>query len=455
LRRIVFLCFAATVALVPLPLGSNRDWSWSPLEIVIGTLLLAWAITIFVQPEAQGRPVVSFKTLRVPLVLAGLVVVWGVAQMSGWMPAGWASPLSASAAFDLPSTSHSVTSDSEQSLTGLMRLLTYVGVFILAASLSSNPSDARRILGVVVFSAVLYTLYAMAADVINRQTRATGISLWVPHEEFFTGTFINSNNYATYAGVAALTAFVLAAGPRRSNDDRGSARQRWRRRIGELSGRSGLWVAAALILVVGVLLSGSRAGWISLAIAVMAMAALYMRGAGRVAFTLLAPLVFLALAVLLPGGDKLVTKTARLIAEGETGRETLFPLTLNAIGLRPVVGWGMNSFERLYSVFQPITLPEFYDKAHNTCLELAFDLGIPAAAMLVLAVIWIVVRCLVGFFTRRRDRELAGLGFLAAVLVGVHSLFDFSMQIPGMACVFFAILGVSWSQAWSSQHSQT
>jgi O-antigen ligase len=453
-RRLVFYLFAATVALSPLPLGANRDWSWSPLAVIVGLLLAAWSTLLFVKPDVERRPLVSFRALAVPLVLFGLTVGWGLLQISDWTPFSWASSISAEQALGLPRTNHAVAFAREQLLTGLMRLLTYAGVFLLAASLSASATDARRILSGIVIVATLCTFYSMAADVINQQTRFTGLTLWTPHPPFFTGAFINGNTYATYAGVASLTALVLAFRPPRSEDRRESAAQMWRRRIGDLSGKSGFWCAAALVLGMGVLLSSSRAGSISLVAGFMTLVALYGQGVRRVVFVALVPLVAVAAAILLPGGETLVSRTSVLIAQGESGREALFPVTVDAIGLRPFLGWGMNSFESLFSVFEPVSLSDFYDKAHNTYLELAFDFGIPVAVMLVGAVLWLCLRCLVGYFTRGRDRELAGLGVFTGVLVGVHSLFDFSLQIPAMACTFFAILGVGWAQSWSSQRER-
>jgi O-antigen ligase len=119
--------------------------------------------------------------------------------------------------------------------------------------------------------------------------------------------------------------------------------------------------------------------------------------------------------------------------------------------LNPFTGWGANSFASLYSVFQPVELSEVSDKAHNTYLELAFDLGIPMAVALVGAVVWIVVRCLRGVAERRKMRELSALGFCASVAVGVHALFDFSLQIPGFVVVYAAVLGAAWAQSWSSR----
>lgn len=453
MRPYVFVGFAATLALAPAPLGSNRDWSWSPLAAVVGILLLAWAVTSLVQPDRERQAFARFGALLVPAALVAVVIAWGLVQLSGWTPSEWRTSISAERVLDLPLPANpSVAFDREQAFTGIMRLLTYVGVFVLAASLPFTAAEARRLLGVIVCSAVVYTLYAMIADVANRMMRpGTGLAIWIPKEDFFTGTFVNSNNYATYTGVAALAALALAVRPPSSMGFRESPAQRWRHRIGALSGRTGLWLAAALVLGTGVLLSGSRAGWVSLGIAIVVMVSLFTRGVSRLVYALVAVLSFAVLAIVMPAGRNLVVKMARLVAEGEGSRESLFTMTVNAISLRPLLGWGMNSFEDLYAAFQPASEPGVYDKVHNTYLELAFDFGIPAAIMLLLAVAWVIARCLVGFFSRSRDRELAGLGFFAAILVAVHALFDFSLQIPGMACTFFAILGVAWSQSWSTR----
>ena len=452
MRGIVFLGFAATLALAPMPLGSNRDWAWSPLAAVVGLLLLMWAAAVFAQPDRNRQAFAKFKSLLVPAVLVALVVGWGLVQLSGWTPAGWKSSISAESVLGLTvPVAPSVAFDREQAFIGIMRLLTYVGVFVLAASLSVSTPDARRLLAVIVCSAVVYTLYAMAADVTKRMVPGTGFRTFNAYA--FTGPFINPNNYATYAGVAALAALALALRPPGAAGFRESAAQRWRRRLGTLSGHTGFWLAAALILVTGALWSSSRGGWISLGIAVVAMVALFTRGVGRLAFGLLTLFSFAAVALVMPAGRNLVMRMAGLVVEGDPSREALFLMTVDAISLRPLLGWGMNSFESVYYVFQPIS-GGYFDKTHNTYLELAFDLGVPAAAMLVLAVIWVVVRCLVGFFSRSRDRELAGLGFFVGILVGVHALFDFSLQIPAMACTCFAILGVAWSQSWSSRQER-
>jgi O-antigen ligase len=450
MNRVLVLLFVLTVALCPLPLGSNRDWAWNPLAAMVGVLLVATAALILVDREWQRRAIGPFRALWAPAFLFGLVIVWGLVQISGWTPASWASSLSANATFGLPETRHAIAFDSEQQWTALMRLLTYAGVFVLAAALGSHASAARRLLAAIVIVATLMTLYSMAAEVINGQTRFTGLSLWTPFEPYFSGTFVNSNNYADYAGLSTMAALVLAFRPGSQQEQRDSWSQRWRRRLAVLSGMGGLWFALAIVLFFGVLLSGSRAGSVSLALALMTMTAFYARGVTRTAFVLLVPLAILAMAVLTPGGERLVEKSAHFVSQGAE-RDALYQVTLGAIALRPMIGWGMNSFEEVYGVFQPVWLFGNYDKAHNTYLELAFDLGVPAASALVLAVIWIAWRCAIGFGTRGRDRELAGLGVFGTVLVGFHSLFDFGLQIPAVTCTYLAMLGIAWAQSWSSR----
>ena len=452
LRRLLFVGLALTVALAPLPLGSNRDWSWSPLATFVGALVIA---QMAVALQRDIRAYRSFRALAVPAGFVTIVVVWGMIQAFGWTPAAWENPIRVAGAPYLPlSTDHPVALEPEQALTGLMRLLTYVGVFVLAADLSAASRDARRLYGVVVWSAVGYTLYSMAAETVNRMPFATDITLPVPFDHSFSGPFINRNNYATYAAITALTALALAIRTIRMHGfdvEQISMAERWRRRLGTLSSGGGLWLVAAAILIMGVLLSGSRAGWASLAIGLIVLLALQARGLSSWSVGAATLLGLAALMLLLPSGSTLLTRYAVLVDQGEQGRLYLFSLTTSAISHRPLLGWGMNSFQSLYSVFQPTFLSVTFDKAHNTYLELAFDLGVPVAAVLVAAVVWIAVRCLRGLSERRQDRELAGLGVSATITVGVHALFDFSLQIPGVAVVFAALLGAAWAQSWSSR----
>ena len=90
MQRLLVLLFTLTVALCPLPLASNRDWAWDPLAGIVGTLLVATAVLTLVDRDWQRRAFGPFRALLVPAILFGLVVAWGLVQLSGWTPTSWA-----------------------------------------------------------------------------------------------------------------------------------------------------------------------------------------------------------------------------------------------------------------------------------------------------------------------------------------------------------------------------
>ena len=92
-----------------------------------------------------------------------------------------------------------------------------------------------------------------------------------------------------------------------------------------------------------------------------------------------------------------------------------------------------------------------FDKTHNTYLENIFELGWPVAGILFLCVTWLLLVCWRGVRYRRRDWVYPATGVAATVLVGVHSLFDFSLQMPGTAITYACILGVASAQSYKSR----
>ena len=87
-------------------------------------------------------------------------------------------------------------------------------------------------------------------------------------------------------------------------------------------------------------------------------------------------------------------------------------------------------------------------------MESALELGIPAAIALILAVGTTAFYCLIGIRRRRRDVIYPAVGLAATVLVAVHSLVDFSLQIPAVAVTYSLLMGVACAQSWRSDRGQ-
>lgn len=95
-----------------------------------------------------------------------------------------------------------------------------------------------------------------------------------------------------------------------------------------------------------------------------------------------------------------------------------------------------------------------WDLAHSTPLELVADLGIRLAAAIGLG--WILILALLIRAARRRRRDgIVPLAALSVALIGLlHSMVDFSLQIPGYAIVAFAVVGVGLGQSFRTSTDQ-
>ena len=96
-----------------------------------------------------------------------------------------------------------------------------------------------------------------------------------------------------------------------------------------------------------------------------------------------------------------------------------------------------------------------WDYAHSTILEIALEMGLPVAGMVTLAAlasIFLLVRRALKADQRHRVSLAAIVGI--AVLTYLHSLIDFSLQIPGYAIPFGILIGCGLADAAADRSSR-
>jgi len=403
------------------------------------------------QPKNQIFPLL-------PAIAISIVVLWAIIQtiaMPLWLDSN---PLLAS----LPATlklAHDgrIAIDVERAWTGIMRILAYVGVFWAASQLCTDRAFANRMCWTIIAAGIVVTTYGFVMQVSVRSCIVLTV-IKRPLEGgdpcSFSGTFVNSGNYATYAGLVSLICVAQLHALIFRPDPPANRRTRLLQILTRLSGKGGIYLCALIVLQGGLLFSASRAGIAAFVIAAGIMIALlsasqrHGRASTLASFSMI--LIFMVIMLII-GGEGVIKRSFGLLIEGDRDRVSLFGLSLQAISLRPWTGWGVGSFEVIYSIFQTPALVPQYDKAHNTYLENAMDLGIPASILLEVAIFLVAVRCFRGMRSRTHHAHYPAIGFGCTVLVGLQAFVDFGVQIPAVAGLYAALLGMSWAQSWSSR----
>ncbi len=137
----IFIALLLTVILAPLPLGSVYQWSWAGLAVVIGILLLIWVLRVAGEP---GYAAFGLGRLWFPGLLFGLSLSWIAVQAWELTPRSWHHPIWAEAGETLGTeTVGRVSLDPYDTSSSLLQMLTYGGVFWLAAQYCRARTRAR------------------------------------------------------------------------------------------------------------------------------------------------------------------------------------------------------------------------------------------------------------------------------------------------------------------------
>lgn len=448
MKRLIFAGFLMTLALAPLPFASNRPWSWSLLSMIVGLLMLTWAAAAWHNRELVA---VSARRLWPLLLMFTAIVSWFVLQASPWTPEQWHHPAWAATAQALGQpVGGAISIDPALTLTALMRLLSYGGVFWLALQFGRVDAYAWKIVWFIAFTGFLYSIYGLVIEFGN-----FNMVLWYErwaYADSLTSSFINRNSFATYAGLTLLVSMGLTFDEFR----RGAASDmmtlsgfRWL--IEQLSGRLGLLLLMTSTIGSALLLTGSRGGMISFTVGLVVLSLGFIISPGSrptAGVIIIAACALLVTGVMALSGEVVLARFDSTTVDA-AGRMTLYRAVFDAILAEPWIGVGYGTFEVSFPMVRDATIdtPFLLDKAHNSYLEFAFEAGVPAFALMMGLLGGLVALCLHGIWKRRGNRLFPCVGVAAAALTASHALVDFSIQIPAVAVVFAALLGVASAQS--------
>jgi O-antigen ligase len=195
---------------------------------------------------------------------------------------------------------------------------------------------------------------------------------------------------------------------------------------------------AAVVLVVGVVLNGSLAGYV-LAVPVIVASAILIIPRGRLArrwIALAAGLLLIAGVGFLwmrPVSSSLAVQAATSVHS----RAEMIATTLTAARNFLPFGSGVGSFRKVYPLFEnpDSILPTVVNHAHNDYAELLLETGVIGALLTAAFLVWWVA-AVRRVWRDRGEGHYARAASIASAVILVHSLVDYPLRTAAVSAGF-------------------
>jgi O-antigen ligase len=440
--RIAEVSLIGAISVAVLAFGGTEPVSFGGVQVV----LLATGIFLLVY---HGAPRFSFS--RGMLLAPAALTAWVLLQLCP-LPNSWGELIRGKPWG--PGT-HFVARTIEPFATRvhLLTFLTCIVGFFLAYIIGQHSRSNRRFAIAMIALGLLEAFYGLVQYLAGWQQIFGYVKKYDLQEA--TGTYINRNHYAGLLEMTLPFALAFAA------HQFGRLRERHPRlfnHLRRLVKRASLqrlffWLSIAAVLFGGIVCSESRMGIISALLSASLMFALASTSQFEWKIWLTLGLTFLILSFGLAtwiGTGPIVDRfegVAQEYSAGDSSRLSIWRDSLHLIRQHPWAGTGLGTFPIAFTAVQTTFLGQFVNHAHNDYLELASDLGIPAALGIIVVMIWVFARAVQTSRTPEAgfDRFLAlgCTGSIAAILL--HSLTDFNLYIPANSLLFASILGLTMS----------
>ena len=444
-NRSVFILFTSGLVLAPLGFGGTPGWYTNAFAAIAGTFALVWSMTAFALPDGHRTPL---RPVLAPIYLAGGAIIWCFLQaslpVSGTVaPAAW----NDAARLLAQPVAPMLSLNPEASLAGAIRLTGYGIVFLLCYLFAGNETRAIRLLTSIAAAGAVYAIYGILLELTDSR-----FVLWFDRTfepDNLSSTFPNRNAFASYATLCLLCCLALIC---RRQIRQGDVASGGRQAIVVIARyyfrRKGWLFYGTTILAVAIVWTHSRAGLAtallaSLVFAVCAAGSVRRRWAAGGGGLLLVAGIVITLAV---AGNPTIDRFGKFQA-ASAERLELYRLTIDAISDRALLGTGLGTFSDVFAAYRSATLRPRIDFAHDSYLENALEMGLPAAIVFYCSLAALFLIFLQALVSRSGDRFYPALGIAALSAEGFHSLFDYAAQFPAVAISLSAILGIAAAQS--------
>ncbi len=446
----MFRIFVFLVCLSPLPFGANRDWSANLFCLCFAGLALFSAIGSLFD---RSNKIINVTNFRCALALFLVPIIWAALQASSWVPNDWVHPIwfeMQGALLDSIEykTSGYISVDPYRTKGALARLLSYGLVFFLSAHYCRRTANVYFLWKSLSIAGFLYATYGLIIY-FGGFNKILWFDKWAYLPDL-TSTFVNRNSFATYVGLTLLCCVAMTHRESQKGLSYGLSTNFGKEYFVE-KGLLRLWLPALSIAAcfTALLLTHSRGGFISTVIGLFCfIVIIFLRKKGSLGYISFIGLLVVSICyfAFILSGDLLMIRFDQISLEN-SDRLKVYATLLHAIQENFWRGVGYGTFENSFRLYRESNVQKFFDTAHNTYLENIFELGFWQALSLFCSVFFIFFNCLKKVFHRNINWIYLATAISATVLVAVHSLVDFSLQIPAITFTYTALLGGAYAQS--------
>ena len=341
--------------------------------------------------------------------------------------------------------------------TELLKIISYLGVFLLIINYVDSKRELVRVSTAVVYSGIFVAL----VGIIQKLRGASKIYwFWEPFfkkDASFFGPFVNPNHFAGYMEMVIPVAIGLFIWQWR-NLVRDQARgfREFLINIGSEDGCKIILFSFLIILMVGALfLSSSRGGVISfLGSMIFLLLMVNKREKGKGNLFILAGLLISIFSFLIWMGIKPLLEEFSFIQDFSRDYDIQYRFqnwqdTTKIVRDFPLFGVGLETFVAIFPKYKTIDLQYYYLYLENDYLQLLCEMGIVGFGIF----FWFIL----SFFREVRSRGskyevertnsihfICSYGSLTGIVaIMIHSFWDFNMHIPSNALLLAVLMGLA------------
>ena len=441
-KPILFL-FLALIIWMPLPLGSNRPWAWSVIEVISFGLTAYWFINYLRQKIEFPSLIFHSKWLFISIGLFAIVILIQILPIPSEI-VHLIRPVDTQ--FE-PSQWTTISIDPTITWIHLKQTLAFACLAFLTLALINNRQRLKLLAFTFIISGTLQALYGSFMTLSGIE-----YGFFFKKEAFHgvaTGTYWNRNHFANYL-ILCLSMGIGLLLSELYQTKSASWREQGRRFLQSLLGNKIKVRICLAIMVIALVLSHSRMGNTAFFISLIISGFLWLILTQKVtkgSLLLLASLLVIDLFIVGAwfGIDKVKNRLETTSLSAET-RDEVNRDTLTLISDQPLLGTGAGSFYTAFPQYRGNDINLYYDHTHNDYLQFVAEHGLIGVIPLIMLLFGSIYQAVQTMRTRRTliFQSMAFAPMMACIAMMIHSTVDFSLQLPANAASFIIILSLSW-----------